>query len=106
MSFTNFPGIYRVEDKKIEGDAANPAAFFVERYWKLLDYKDRTIAKLLPIAAHSALMANILNPSGVEGLEVAICRYDACELVKDVSELREFSTDLDSAIGRRLGCIK
>jgi hypothetical protein len=103
VNFANLPSANRVEDKTIEGDAANSGAFFIERYWKRMDAEDRTIAKLLPITAHCVLMANRVNPTGVQGLEIAICRRERCEPLTDISRLEEFSEQLDSEIAKKFG---
>jgi 20S proteasome alpha/beta subunit len=107
MSFDLFPSVKPIENKKAEGDAVNAALFFLERYWKIVERQDcneRTVKRLLPLAAHCILMAHVLNPDGVKGLEIAVCTREQCKRIDDLRELEEFSSQLDSEIAKRLGC--
>jgi|HubBroStandDraft_6_1064221.scaffolds.fasta_scaffold576715_1 hypothetical protein len=56
----------RVYSKTFGGDETNSAKFFVEQYYN----REATVGTLLPLAAHSVLMAGNRNPSGVGGLEI------------------------------------
>jgi len=48
----------------------NCAVYLLERYYT----RDLTIKELLPVLAHCIAMGGHINPSGVSGLEIAICQ--------------------------------
>lgn len=88
-------------DKITQGDETNPARFFCEQYYK----EGRTVAELIPLAVHSLLMAHERNLSGVNGVEIAICKSTEFRklLPEEIRKLRENSEDLDEHIASRLG---
>ena len=55
-----------ITDKCVGGDADNLGWFFTERYYQM----GQTLDSLLPLVAHTLLMASEINPTGVEGLEI------------------------------------
>lgn len=96
IDLTGFgPGVYRVFDKTLQGDAANSAAFFLLRY-----YRVAPINQLLPLAAHCILTAAKVNPSGVEGLEIVVSTLEGTTKLNEQerSRLIEASEKLDAAI--------
>jgi len=84
----------RVLNRQYAGDAGNSAVFFLEKY--LVSGVSSPIDSLKFIAAHAVLMAGKLNPAGVEGLEILLCRHGAAfERVPD-AELMELAAESDS----------
>jgi hypothetical protein len=79
------------------GDVSNASIFFSERYFPGMSEKRPPIARLLPLAAHIVLMAGKLNPTGVDGLEIAICRVGECRKLEEneLAPLRDFSNRID-----------
>jgi hypothetical protein len=88
-------------DKDINGDASNSAVFFSEQYFQKMP---NTIGSLLPLAAHTVLMAGDRNQTGVGGLEIAICRIGECRKLteKELAPLRDFSKRLDDSMLKQL----
>lgn len=84
-----------VLDKTVEGDAANTAVFFLERY-----YRAAPIKQLLPLAAHCILTAAKLNPTGVEGLEIVVSTLKETRKLEkhELSALKQVSETLEAAI--------
>lgn len=72
----NIPCALKVEDKIWVGDNTTPAAFFPERY-----YQKRPIEELVFLAAHTVLTAGSMNPAGVGGLDIALCRPSGFEML-------------------------
>lgn len=104
-------GLWRVEvsesplcqpilDRNKSGDESNAAIFFSERYFPSMSEERPPIAHLLPLAAHIVLMAGRLNPTGVDGLEIAICRAGECRMLQEheLAPLRDFSNRLDDLV--------
>jgi hypothetical protein len=90
-----------IQSKTFGGDATNSAKFFVEEYYD----HEATVQTLLPLAAHSVLMAGKRNPSGVGGLEITFWEggmvewnYDSPELAR----LSERSNQIDEYIRKQL----
>ena len=87
------------------GDIGNSAVFFLERY---LRYGFATsLENLKLVAAHAVLVAGQLNPSGVQGLDILLCRNgtEDFERVTDeeLARLKDRSDALDSTIAATLG---
>lgn len=92
--------VSKLRGKIIAGDAANPAIFFVERYYD--DKKLRPVSELLFMAAHAILMGSKLN-TWVDGLEFAICKpHSRPELITDIDSLVEASTALDETLAKEI----
>lgn len=90
----------RILDKKTQGDDGNVAQFFLERYFK----GGQNIKQLVPLAAFSVLMANKINPSGIDGLEMLLCTTSGFSVVgaEELTQNKETFERLDSDIGARL----
>ncbi len=89
-------------DRSLAGDQSTSAVFFTERYFP----RNQTlpIRNLIPLAAHTVLLAGKLNPVGIGGLEMALCRPSGVERVTE-AELEQIilsSESLDRDIGSRL----
>lgn len=93
------PCVLRILDKCKIGDSTTPACFFSERY-----YRERPIEDLIFLAAHTVLMAGAMNPAGVAGLGIVLCRPAGFTTVSDeeVSDLTARSKRLDSEIAAAL----
>lgn len=83
---------FHILNKCVIGDVQNSGLFFLEKYWQ----SGRTIDELLLLAAHNVLMVGKLNPTGVDGLEIAIWRnggkpealsYNALNTLKTKSDI-------------------
>jgi 20S proteasome alpha/beta subunit len=94
--------IERIYTKVCAGDENNAAKFFLEGY-----YDDNlSVRQLLPLVAHTILMAGKVNSSGVGGLEITfveegahvVWEYGAPELKR----LLQRSQDVDRLIEARL----
>jgi len=83
--------------KRINGDQANAAGFLVERYFR----RGRPVQELTSLAAHTILVAHVLNTAGIDGLEIIRCTADGCEEVSqdEIEALTERSRKLDAYIG-------
>lgn len=84
------------------GDRTNAAVFFLEQY----EIGQRSpIANYCLLAAHAVLSAARLNPTGIGGLEIMLCRPSGFERVSEtqIAELSKLSLDLDNAIRSKLG---
>ena len=83
--------------KRINGDQANAAGFFVERYFR----RGRPVQELTPLAAHTILVAHVLNTAGIDGLEIIRCTAEGCKKVSqdEIETLTERSRKLDAHIG-------
>lgn len=101
LGFDRYPTAKVIHDKTVEGDCANSAAFFVERYYDSYQFQERKIQYLLPLVAHCILMGAHINKN-VEGLELAVCTSEKCIIMEDLSELRQISGHLDSEIAKLL----
>jgi 20S proteasome alpha/beta subunit len=102
-AISNGQVVRRVNHGKIvAGDTGNAAVFFAERYFPNASIP--TVEELLPLAAHSVLMAGELNPGGVDGLEIAIIRSTGAEKLHGagLSSLIEQSRRLDQQIAKEL----
>jgi hypothetical protein len=78
------------------GDNKNAAVFIAERYYR----ENFKIEELLPLAAHSVLMAGKLNPASVAGLDIAVWRNSESLPImlsqEDTSALKIRSDSVDS----------
>jgi hypothetical protein len=96
--------IARIRDRCFSGDEANSACFFTERYrgqsWL------RPMDDLLFLAAHTVYMANKVNQTGVDGLDILLCRdgNEPFEFVArgKIDELARRSEELDMLTEREL----
>jgi hypothetical protein len=81
----------------IAGDNTNCAIFWAERYHK----KTATTQEAIFLAAHLMNCSELINPSGIEGLEIAVCTEDGIRLVPDaeIAELKLRATENDRRIG-------
>ena len=62
-----------IYDRFVSGDRTNSAKFFSQHYY---DPK-RPVEELIPLAAHTVLMAGARNQSGVAGAEIVLGRWQA-----------------------------
>jgi len=94
---------YRIYSKTITGDQENPAGAILERYIGN-DTSRLSTEELKFLLAHIVITAGILNPAGISGLEMAICRRDEFGMVSDddIRGLKGRSAELDAEISRRL----
>jgi len=92
-----FPAVERVTTKAVTGDAVNSAVFFSENYFSR--FCTLPIAELVPLAAHTVLMAGRLS-SGVGGLQIVLCRGDGFTELgsNEISAIEEQAANRDSAI--------
>ena len=88
----------------IAGDFLNVASFFIARYASN-SKPPLPLRKLIPICAHTTLMASRINPSGVGGLEIAVCENSALRKLSDteINDLIVSSESLDNDIARKFG---
>jgi hypothetical protein len=93
-----------IQDRIWIGDVGNAAVFFLEKYAPA--EPGFRIDELKLLAAHSVLMAGALNPAGVEGLELVLCRDGVGDFERiereELAVLKERSAALDSTIARAL----
>jgi hypothetical protein len=76
------------EDKKaVAGDNLSSAIFFAMRY-----YENKPVCSLVPLAAQVVVAGNLLNPQGVEDLEVVVC---------DATGIHSLTTDSVRALQTR-----
>ncbi|MGA8267232.1 MAG: hypothetical protein WB787_05695 [Candidatus Acidiferrales bacterium] len=89
----------RCPDQIVFGHRANPARFFLERYYQRLP-----IAKLLALAAHVVVNAGRINPRGIEGLEIVLCTKEGFHRLseQETDALTRWSDELDSKIMQQL----
>jgi hypothetical protein len=94
---------HRLLDKGSQGDYANTAHFFLERYYPKVP-ASATVAQLLPLAAHTVLMAGAMNPVYVDGLEIAICTGTELRRLaeEELKPLTETVWKLDREINSKL----
>lgn len=87
--------------KIFAGDQASVALFFTERYFPG-DRKLR-IEDLVPLAAHTVLMAGKFN-DGVSGLQIVLCRPEGFQELseEDIAGRLRWSAEVDSQIERLL----
>lgn len=99
---------YPVQAFAASGDAVNSAVFFLNRYYK--QDRSQTTEELLPLVSHTLVMAGLMNPTGVGGLEIAVWMNSANkpELLNAqwIARLTRQSGDFDEMIRRMLslGC--
>lgn len=95
-----------ISDRVCIGDTGNPAVFFLERY--LPPGAKLSLDKLKFLAAHSIAMAEKINPTGIGGLEMVLCREDRFERVsaEEINYLKSQSEDLDSSIANALSILR
>ncbi len=86
----------RIQDKTTQGDFGNLAQFFIERYYPKVP-ASLSVKQLLPLAAHTVLMASTMNPY-VRGLEIAICTGSELRKLteEELSPLFQASLKLDN----------
>jgi hypothetical protein len=65
------PECLEMENLAIAGHNTNAAIFWAERYSRY--FQEMTIKKLIPLASHLIVSAEMVNPGGVAGLEIAYC---------------------------------
>jgi len=68
------PIVNQVDNRDCQGDGINPAAFFIERYLPSERYVKMPLEKLKLVATHTMLMASELNPKGIHGMDIVLCR--------------------------------
>jgi hypothetical protein len=95
----------QVDDCKWAGDSGNSAVFIIEKYApRKPDFCPMADLKLT--AAHAILQAGLLNPGGIEGLEILMCPHGdkPFERVSDeeLKDLRSQSLRLDRVIAGTL----
>jgi hypothetical protein len=90
-----------IVDKVVTGDSVNPAIFFSERYYPDLQDNFEGLKKL---AAHVIRVGGVLNPAGVQGLEMLLWNSAADTLRRvgdrEIQELCEWSEKQDGDIGK------
>ncbi len=91
-----------VHDHVINGDRGNPAGFFIEHYFP--KRRRMPIQDLIPLVAHTVLIAGVLNPAGIGGLEMLRCTSAGFKKVseRDIAALTKRSEELDAAISASL----
>jgi hypothetical protein len=70
------PWAQKIENKNRIGDSSTPACFFSERY-----YRGRPVDELIFLAAHTVLTAGAMNPAGIGGLDVVLCKPSGFEVL-------------------------
>jgi hypothetical protein len=85
----------------ISGDELNAAIWFTDRYGP--GSRCYPIADYCFLAAHTVLSAGRLNPRGVEGLEIVLCRHGAFERIDDeeIQRLAQRSELLDNGVSQQ-----
>jgi hypothetical protein len=88
--------------KMVTGDQSSPAVFLAERYYPKV--RKLPVQDLVPLAAHTVLMASKFS-SGVDGLQIALCRPSAFESLSNekIAALVKHSQAMDSQIAATLG---
>jgi len=105
QAINNCPDVRKIEDRDFQGDSINAAVFFIERYLPVKQYVKLPLEDLKLIAAHAVLMASELNPIGISGLDIVLCRPGkAFEKLgpSEIEELKAKSKTLDSQIAAAL----
>jgi len=100
------PEVYRIKGRFVTtGDECNYARLYLEQYFP--GHRDRkpTVADLVPLAAHTVLVAADLNPQEIQGLEIVLCTQSGFERLPEARTeiLCDFSTNLIGEIKRRFG---
>lgn len=92
----------RMRDRWIIGDETNTAIFFSEKYLPISP--QLPLERLLPLAAHTILMAHEMNPTGVDGLDITLCTREGFRVLKEdeLSHLARQSGNLDTYIRAHL----
>jgi len=87
---------WQVLDKVVSGHVANPAVYFLERFYQ----KKMGTGELLPLVAHTILEAGRINPAGIQGLEIVCCSRDGLKPVPEerISELTNLSERVEREI--------
>lgn len=85
----------------IVGHIGNAALFFLRHYFK----RGLPVERLQMLAAHVVLTASKINPEGVNGLDMAICKGDTLFMLSDekIESLEQRSAKIDGDIARLLG---
>jgi hypothetical protein len=88
----------------VAGDAQNVASFFIARYASN-NRPPLPLHKLIPIVAHTTLMASHINPGGVGGLEIVVYENSALRRLSDseTNNLIASSKSLDHEIAQKFG---
>jgi hypothetical protein len=68
---TVVPECLELDDVGIAGHTTNAALYWAERYSRFIP--KMPIEKLIPLAAHLIVSAGIINPGGINGLEITYC---------------------------------
>lgn len=81
------------------GDPCNSAVYFVERYIQKRPGR-LPIDTLLPLAAHTVLMAGIMSGGIISGLEIVLCTSSGFRRLtkEELDSLTAYSADLDTDI--------
>jgi hypothetical protein len=89
----------RLLDKGTQGDYANSAHFFIERYYPK-PISGTLVVQLLPLAAHCILMAGEMCDLYVDGLEIAICTESEVRKLtgEEIESLTRTARELDERI--------
>lgn len=102
MNYGRQISVYPVNDKSHAGDPRSSAVLFAELYYRA----HQTIDELILLAAHSVLMAGKLNPTGINGLEIALWRNSESSPQRlsnsEIDELIGLSSDLNEDIHKRI----
>jgi hypothetical protein len=93
----------RVDDKAVAGDQVNAAVYWSERF-----YSKYAVAVLSELAAQVVVSAASLNPAGIGGLEMVVCRNDGiarlpeteCAAMEQRARDREAAFSGGIAVGR------
>lgn len=100
------PIVNLIDNRDFQGDAVNPAAYFIERYLPSAQYVRLPIDRLKVFSVHTIAMATMLNPIGINGIDLAVCRPGRpFEMVSEaeIADLNRDSQRLDSTMTSLLG---
>lgn len=88
--------------KVITGHFANPAIYFLERFYR--ESEKWPIKRLTPLIAHVILEGGKINPWGIEGLEIAQCFNSGIRKIEknEREELEAMSKGVSTEISRYL----
>jgi len=91
-----------IENKIVQGDELSSASLFVERYFPVCPCPIRT---LIPLAAHTIVTAEWLNPDAVGGLEIVLCSHAGFEKLPNdqIEELAQSVHGREAWIAKALG---
>jgi hypothetical protein len=99
LSLDLVPDPCRIMNNTAAGDAVNPGIFFMQKYYEKIE-----IDRLLPVAAHTVLMCSAMNKTGIDGLEIVVCRQKKFRKLEEqeIAPLCDFSKQLDESISKEL----